>query len=467
MTLVRRLNAQLGLLLACLLLTAAGAVWGVRGLKQDFSQALGGYEQLRQLYQVGFHLQAARAALTADFPDLPLARLEVRRASQLFNQTLANDATAGETRTADVLSRAAVAAEDARPSVSILDRPLAVMNQQADALREAIAAAQRTADLRQRYTLIGLIGLSVVTVLASLIIGRRQVRAVMRPMGQITAGVQRVAAGEFDQPLDMNTADAEFARLADEFNAMARQLEVSRTSLEARVESATRAMVQSERLAGVGLLAAGVAHEINNPLSIIAAQVELLQTGRIDPGLRSALDDVLEETFRCKTLIERLLSLSRGPTGTRSLVALDEITKEVIAAASRLPAAAGRQWETKLDAVNVMADAGEIRQVVLNLLLNALQFTEAAGTISVQVQRQGNTALLTVADDGRGMDAMTMGRLFEPFYSTAAGERRGTGLGLAISKAIIEAHGGRIEAFSNGPGQGSRFVVTLPAAGGE
>src|SRR3954454_672778 len=121
MTLARRLNGQLGLLLGCLLLMAAGAVWGVRGLRQDFSVAIDGYERLRQLYQVGFQLQSARAALTADFPDESRARLEVRRAAQLVAEGNSAEPGTSPATLAPPLTPAAVTMYGRRPSVNALD----------------------------------------------------------------------------------------------------------------------------------------------------------------------------------------------------------------------------------------------------------------------------------------------------------------------------------------------------------
>ena len=466
-TLARRLSAQLGLLLGCLLLTAMGAVWGVRGLRQDFSQALDGYEQLRQLYLIGFHLQSARAAMTADFPDLPRARLELRRGQQLYQQARPSVGPGKDDGVSAALERAVVAANADRPSVSVLDLPLAAMNERVDALKQGIAAAQRAADGRQQATLVALLSLVGVAVLTSIWIGLRQIRAVLGPLTEIGQGVRRVAAGQFDSPFAMTHADAEFASLANDFNDMARQLRVDRSTLEARVEAATRALVQSERLAGVGLLAAGVAHEINNPLSIIAARIELLMAKPLVPAVNTALADVLEEAFRCKTIIERLLQLSRGAAGRRDRVAMDGLAADVAAAVRQLPAAAGRRWSIDLLPALIEGDPGELRQVLLNLLLNAVQFTSPEGAIRVQVRSHGDRAVVEVEDDGQGIETAAMSRLFEPFYSTAAGERRGTGLGLAISKSIIEAHEGSLEAFSDGIGRGSRFVVKLPIIRGD
>ena len=461
MTLLRRLLGQLALIWACLLIVAVAAAWGVRGLRQDFSVALSNYERLRQLYAVGFYLQSARAALTLDFPDVPQARLNARRAQQQFGEAWPNDETAAAATNA--LAAAAVAMDAPRPTMTALDRPLAELNTLVETLRQQIDSAQRTADRRQRATLVTVIGVAVVAGGVSAWVGRRQLRAVLRPLSELSAAVRRVASGRLDTPLALAAADAEFARLANDFNAMAGELRAGREALQARVEAATRAAVQSERLAGVGMLAAGVAHEINNPLSVIAARVELLLAKGPEPVTAAGLNEVLDEAFRCKRIIERLLQLSRAPAGHRTTVDLAVLTGSVVDAVRQTPAAAARQWRVCVRPVAVRADEGELRQVVLNLLLNAVQFTPAGGTIDVRVVKQAGEATLVVTDDGAGIEAGAMGRLFEPFYSTRVGESRGTGLGLAISRAVVEGHGGRIDAESAGAAQGSRFIVRLPA----
>lgn len=466
MTLARRLGVQLSLLIACLVGTAAVGLWGVAGVRQDFSIALRNYERLRDLYQVGFHLQSARLALALEFADPQRARLEAKRAGTVFDQLSPSLSDAPERlveAAREALQRAAREADAQRPSVRLVDAPLASLNELVDSLRRQIQDAQRAADERttRTVTLLGLAALAAVV--ASLIVGWRQFRAVMSPLGAITAGTHRLAAGAFDRPIQLSGTDAEFAALAGDFNVMADRLRGTYADLQSRVESATRVAVQSERMAGVGLLAAGVAHEINNPLSIITGRLELmLAKPTLDASLRPQVEVVLEEAFRCKQIIDRLLMLSRGPSGSRRTVQLDRLVNDVVGSVRTLPAIESRTIDVNAQPLSINADEGELRQVLLNLLINAIQFTQAEGTIAVSLERAGPNADLSVRDDGAGMDGPTLRRLFEPFFSPPADGRRGTGLGLAISRAIVESHGGTIEADSGGAGKGSRFVVRLP-----
>jgi len=274
-----------------------------------------------------------------------------------------------------------------------------------------------------------------------------------------------VASARFDAPITLHDADREFVHLARDFNHMSHELESMYGQLTQRVEGATRSLVQSERLAGVGLLAAGVAHEINNPLAIITGRIELLLARPCDDATKQSLAIVLDEAFRCKQIINRLLTLSRGPSGRRDIVGLDELVADVVGNVRSLPGAGARTITiVSSEPVLVSVDEGEIKQVLLNLLINAIQATPDDGKIDLTVRAGGAMADLTLTDNGQGMDAATLDRLFEPFFSQRPGEVRGTGLGLTISKAILESHGGSLEATSEGPGKGSTFVVRLPVA---
>lgn len=473
MTLRRRLFGQLALLLGCMAVTAGVGLWEVRAVRQDFSLALDRYEKLRGLYEVGFHLQSARLALTLDFPDAPRARLEARRAEQIFRKQAGepNAASMQIKIVADSLAATAAAMQRGRPTATALDAPYAELQRLVDQYRGEISAAQTAADRRKRSTILWLGGVAAAALAVSIVTALRQYQAVMRPLAATAAGVRRVAAGEFRPALQLYDADAEFAALAGDFNQMAARLEATLAGMQQRVESATRNLVQSERLAGIGLLAAGVAHEVNNPLSIITGRLELMQASAADDATRACLGELIEEGFRCKAIIDRLLQLSRGPSGERTRVRLDTLARSAVDSIRALPAAAGRELSVEAAPATATADAGELRQVIVNLIINAINFTAPGQAISLAVRAAAGRAEIEVRDGGIGMNAEELARLFEPFFSTrrntSSDSPRGTGLGLAISRAIIDAHGGQIDAFSDGPGRGSRFVVSLPLADDE
>jgi two-component system NtrC family sensor kinase len=228
-------------------------------------------------------------------------------------------------------------------------------------------------------------------------------------------------------------------------------------------------------LASVGFLAAGVAHEINNPLGIIAGYGERALRRLDSLGDRAAVElarksiqVMCDEAFRCKEITDRLLMLARSGDNGRAVVSVDQLAREVIASIGALPRFADRRIVFQAEAdteFHTVGSEGELRQVILNLLVNALDATKSeSGQVRLSIQRDAQAIQLCIEDNGDGMSPETLARIFEPFYSEKRGEGRGNGLGLAVVHAIISDHHGAIEAHSDGPGAGSRFVVRLPAA---
>ena len=308
----------------------------------------------------------------------------------------------------------------------------------------------------------------------------RSLRRVRRSLDELEGGAKRVAAGDFDRPI-VRPPEPELARVADEFNAMARQLGDLYDGLEQRVADASRELAASERLASVGYLAAGVAHEVNNPLGIIVGFCDLLlrKAGPDDPA-HAKLTAIREEALRCSKIAGRLVSLARPGGGTRDTVDLNHVAESTVDLAKVHALAKHRRlvFEPASSGVLVRANIDELRQVVLNLVFNALAAVRnETGQVMVRVGRDstGDTpeAYLRVIDNGRGMNAEQLRRVFEPFYtlrpSIERGEtigdeppRHGAGLGLTISRGLVEQQGGRLEATSPGPGQGSTFSLILP-----
>ena len=295
---------------------------------------------------------------------------------------------------------------------------------------------------------------------------------VFNPIRDLQEGVRRIGGGDLDHRLTIESGD-EMEDLARAFNAMMERLQSLYSDLNRQVADRSRQLVRSERLASVGYLAAGVAHEINNPLASIAFCAEALEArlrqsaGRLDsPEQREVFERYLnliqEESFRCKGITEKLLAFSRGGEKTRESADICKLAQSVLDGAQHLPVC--RDKRMVLDApapVRAWANPEEIKQVVLNLVVNGLESMDPGGTLTVRVSQDGDRAQIEVSDTGVGMDRGTLENIFEPFF-TKNRTGSGTGLGLTISHRIIQQHGGEIEATSAGVGQGSVFTVHLP-----
>jgi signal transduction histidine kinase len=262
------------------------------------------------------------------------------------------------------------------------------------------------------------------------------------------------------------------AELADALNDMTQRFREIRDDLDRQVQLRTREVIRSEQLASVGFLAAGVAHEINNPLASIAmcaesleSRLESLAADEADAQVaRRYLSLIQNEAFRCKGITEKLLDFSRLGEVKRQATALLALVTDVAEMLRHVGRFAGRTIEIEEGQdVLVMVNPQEIKQVVLNLLVNALDSIEEHGSVRVAARRSGGEGVLTVTDDGCGMTAEVLEHLFEPFF-TRRKAGQGTGLGLSIVHRIITDHGGHIEVVSEGPGLGSTFRVALPLA---
>ena len=311
--------------------------------------------------------------------------------------------------------------------------------------------------------------LAAAALLAAL--GALSYRWVFRPLRLLGNGSRRVAAGDFGFRLKLDSSD-EMAELAAALNDMTERFEEIRDDLDRQVQFRTREVIRSEQLASVGFLAAGVAHEINNPLASIAMCAESLES-RLE-GLapddadaqivKRYLELIQTEAFRCKGITEKLLDFSRLGEVRRQATAMMALVADVADMLRHVGRFAGRSIEIDEGPdVLVMVNPQEIKQVVLNLLVNALDSIDESGHVRVGVRRSGTEALLMITDDGCGMTEEVLEHLFEPFF-TRRRSGQGTGLGLSIVHRIVADHGGRITAASAGEGQGSTFRVTLPVA---
>jgi signal transduction histidine kinase len=339
-----------------------------------------------------------------------------------------------------------------------------------------LRSRQEHASARLDTTTLLLGALSAAALAAALGVTASQYRSLMSPLQRLRRGVRSVAAADFNRRLEPG-GGREFAELAEEFNRMASELDGFYKELEEKVRAKSRELVRSERLASVGFLAAGVAHEINNPLNVISGYAELtlkrLRALDGDPAADDAaksLRIIRDEAFRCKETTEKLLSLARGGDDSREPLSLSEVARDVAAMTRGLKNYRDRKVTLEFDeadALGVVANANEMKQVLLNLTVNALQaVSPGTGEVVIEGRRDGGWVEVSVSDNGRGIPPESLKHVFEPFYTDKRGAGEpGTGLGLSITHAIVESHGGRITAESGGAGRGSRFTVKMPAGG--
>jgi two-component system NtrC family sensor kinase len=235
---------------------------------------------------------------------------------------------------------------------------------------------------------------------------------------------------------------------------------------------ADRAVARAEKLAAVGRLAAGIVHEINNPLATIAACAEALESrvreGAFDASgeadsLREYLGLIRDEAFRCKTITNGLLDFSRTRAGRHSSVNVNDVAHS----AARLVTHQQRGDKIEIvvqasdSSLTVAGDEGHLQQAVVALATNAIDAMPLGGRLTLCTRREGSQVLIEVTDTGVGIPAENLTKIFDPFFTTKE-VGRGTGLGLAVSYGILTEHGGKLEVKSK-VGVGTTFTITLPA----
>ncbi len=304
------------------------------------------------------------------------------------------------------------------------------------------------ADSQRRFALWAALAILATSVVLWWLTGR----LVIEPTRALAVGTKRVADGDLTTTVPV-TRDDELGALATTFNDMTRRLREAQTQL-----------VAADKLASVGRLAAGVAHEINNPLTgVLTYATFLLKRIGDDSASREDLEVIVRETKRCREIVRNLLDYARQSPPHRQQVSLEDIVRHAAGIVQNQLAKhqAALHLELAGDLPPVTVDGNQIEQVLVNLLLNAADaLGDAGGQITVRTRRDGPRGVaLEVEDTGCGIPAADVPRIFEPFFSTKG--TRGTGLGLAVTWSIVARHQGTIEVDST-PGRGSRFTVRLP-----
>jgi two-component system, NtrC family, sensor kinase len=325
-------------------------------------------------------------------------------------------------------------------------------NERLNAELEAKSAEgrDRAETIRNRATLV-VVASFVLAILLASAVGAYLLRSITRPMAVLRRGVERVGEGDLEHVIDLPGHD-EFAQLASSFNQMTRDLAAHHTEL-----------LEAHRLASIGQVASGVAHEINNPLGVILGYTRILR-GDVTLKDRDELPIIEDEVRQAQRSVAGLLDLARPVQLHEVVVDIGEIVKEAVARLRESGQAGDVPIVIEEAAqICVLADETKLRQIVVNLLINAVEAARDGATISSEVRIDWATtatgARIDVSDRGPGLAAEAIPRLFEPFFSTKA---KGHGLGLAIARTLARAHQGELELANRPDGAGARARLTLP-----
>ncbi len=320
---------------------------------------------------------------------------------------------------------------------------------------------------RRMLVLVGLFGIILSTLVVWLLI-----RRATQPLIQLRDSAEAVGRGDFSHRIKIQSED-ELGELAEVFNHMTENLQTSTTQLEQTVETlrTTQArLMQSEKLSAIGEFVAGVAHELNNPLTALIGFSELLQMRVSDEATKTSLKRISSSAERCHKIVQSLLSFARQHPPERKLTEvnalIDAVLEILIYELRTSNIKVEKDYAQNLP--KLMVDPHQIQQVFLNIVHNARQAIEAYqphGNIRITTRALNGKVQVRFQDDGPGISPENLKKIFDPFFTTKA-VGKGTGLGLSLSYGIIHEHGGTIAAESK-PGAGTAFIIEFPVASGE
>jgi two-component system NtrC family sensor kinase len=295
-----------------------------------------------------------------------------------------------------------------------------------------------------------------------------------RPLSRLVEKTERIGAGDFSGDL-LIRGHGELSDLAVAMNRMCVQLAAAQQTIRSESEARIAALEQlrhSERLAMLGRIASGIAHEMGTPLNVVSGRAKMIATAGLSPEEINECGQIIQrQADRMTGTIRELLDFARPRSSEHQPIRVDELATRVVQMLQPLAAESGIGLDLIMDddLPSVRADRSQLEQVMMNLITNAIHAMPGGGTVGLEVRRgsvnpdTGRTItglVIRVRDEGSGIDARHLPQIFEPFFTTKQAGA-GTGLGLSIVKGIVEEHGGRIEVASE-KGQGSCFSVYLP-----
>jgi len=316
-------------------------------------------------------------------------------------------------------------------------------------------------DAMRERTVLTFAGVSIAGMILALIIASVLSTGILRPLRTLRLASQDIAAGNLDTRVDMGRQAAdEFVEVADAFNTMAASIK----ERDDKLQENARKMTESKKLATLGQLAAGIAHEINNPLGGILMYSHMLREDLKQEENRENVMKIGREADRCKKIVKGLLDFARQTKPERTESNLNLVLNEVVALLEHQAIFHNieitKDYNPSVPLLNF--DVTQMQEVFVNLILNAAQAMEGKGSLTIvtEVIEEGRSVRIEIRDTGPGISGVTLERIFEPFFTTKE-VGRGTGLGLSIAYGIVERHHGQIWVESE-LGVGTSFFIRLP-----
>lgn len=305
----------------------------------------------------------------------------------------------------------------------------------------------------------GILGMGILSVL-----GFYTANRIVTPIRKLQEGARLIAEGRLDRQLDIRTGD-EIEQLGDAFDEMNRKLKDAFSGLEFKVEERTRELkeaqaklLQSEKLASMGQVAASMGHELRNPLSVIKNSTYYLKMKiKEDPKLVKHLEILDREIAAAEKIIDDLLTFTHTRELSTTLTDIHRMLEEVLSVADA-PSSVLMEKNFDPQLVPFQVDSDQIRRAFINMIRNAFQAMDNSGKLKITTRKKEDWAEIEFSDTGKGIAPENLEKLYQPFFTTKA---KGIGLGLAVSKKIIDQHKGKIY-VSSGLGKGTTFTISLP-----